>query len=224
MDVVGEVVHHPAVNAVLVAVGHLAAGATDTGHGGAHAGAGTAEVPAVLIDLVEEVLGVIGGGADEHDVAGLAVEGHQAGTPFLPAVRQLTQHVGGVVVTCRRLHAQGMEFLGLGEGLANLGEARDDTAAVAVDTDRAAFPVTLAGLVGVLQLAQQAVGHTVDAFIRVIVTQTLDAGNETRPGAFFKLIKHGSGIGVLGHGSLLFIRLHHRLVLSTVFRAKSTAW
>ena len=63
-------------------------------------------------------------GADEHDVAGLAVEGDQARALLLPAVAQLAQHVGGVVIAGRRLHAQGVEFLGFREGMRATSEKR----------------------------------------------------------------------------------------------------
>ena len=151
--VVGEIVHQHAVDLVLVGAGHFTTGRADAGHGGAHAGSGAAQIPAVVVDFVEEVLGVLGVGADEHDVAGLAMEGDEAGTVFLPGVGQLAQHVGGVVVTRRGLHAQGVELLGCGEGVADFGEARDDAAAVAEYGDGAAFPVAFAGLVGMFQLA-----------------------------------------------------------------------
>ncbi len=199
MHIVGKVVHQQAVGLELIGAGHLATGRADAGHGGPHAGPGAAQVPAVVIDLVEEVLGVFGIGADEHDVAGLAMEGHETGAELLPAIRQLAQHAGGIVVTRRRLHAQGMEFLGLGEGRPDLGEPGNDAAAVAVHRNGATLPIPLAGLVGVLQLTQQAVGHLVDALLRVLVAQTLDTGNETRPGAGFQLIEHRCFVFIDGH-------------------------
>jgi len=75
-----------------------------------------------------------------------------------------------------------VELAGFGEGIANFREARNDATAVTEDGDRAAFPVTLAGFVGVLELTEQGVGYFTDTLIRMIVAQTLDAGNKTRPG------------------------------------------
>ena len=99
---------------MFVGAGHFATGRADAGHGGAHARPDAAQIEAVVVDFVEEVLGVFGIGADEHDVAGLAVEGDEAGAVFFPGVGQLAQHVGGVVVACRGLYAQGVELLGCG--------------------------------------------------------------------------------------------------------------
>jgi hypothetical protein len=207
VHVVGKPVHQQALNLVLMGAGLLAARRAHAGHGGAHAGAGAAEVPAVLVDLVEEVLGVLGGGTDEHDVAGLAVKGLQARAPLFPGVRQLAQHVGGVKVAGGRLYAQGVEFLGFGEGLADLGEARNDAAAVAVHRDRAALPVTLARFVGVFELTEQVVGHLVDALARVLVAQTLDAGDEAGPGALFEHVQHRGFVGLDRHCDLPPMRL-----------------
>ena len=96
------------------------------------------------------MLGVRGGGTDEHNVASLAVEGDQARTVFVPGVRQLAQHAGGVVIAGRGLHAQRVEFFGLGEHLGDFGEARNDAAPVTKHRYRAALPVTEAGLIGML--------------------------------------------------------------------------
>ena len=149
------------------------------------------------------MLGVFGGCTDEHDVAGLTVEGHQAGAVFLPAVTELTQHIGGVEITGRRLYAQGMEFPGFRESISDFRETRDNAATITVDTDRAAFPVALAGFIGMFQLAEQAVGHIVDAFVRMLVTQALDTGNETGPRPGFQVVEHRCWISLLSHDDLL---------------------
>jgi hypothetical protein len=78
---------------------------------------------------------------------GLAVEGYQSGSVFFPAVAELAQHVGGVVVAGRGLYPQRVKFLRFLESLCNFGKARDDAAAVAVDADGTAFPVALASFV-----------------------------------------------------------------------------
>jgi hypothetical protein len=169
VHVVGEPVQQLAVDVVLGAAGLFAPGGTYAGHAGAHARTRATEVPAIFVDLVEEGLGVLGVGTDEHDVAGLTVEGHQTGAVLLPAVAELTQHGGGVEVAGGRLNAEGVEFFGFGEGAANFGEAGDDAAAVSEHGYRAAFPVTLAGFVGVLQLAKQRVGHSADALVVVFI-------------------------------------------------------
>jgi hypothetical protein len=59
VHVVDEVVHQQAVDLLLVGAGLLAARRAHAGHAGAHARAGAAEIPAVLVDLVEEVLGLL---------------------------------------------------------------------------------------------------------------------------------------------------------------------
>lgn len=112
--------------------------------------------------------------------------------PLLPAVGELAQDVGGVVVARRRLHPQGVELLGFREHRADFGELRDDAAAIAVDADGAAFPVALAGFVGVLELTEQVIGDAVDARIGVLVAQALDAGYEARPGPALQLVEHRS--------------------------------
>ena len=197
VHVVDEVVHQHAVNLLLVGAGLFAARRADARHRRAHARTGAAEVEAVFVDFVEEVLGLLGGGADEHDVAGLAVERDQAGTVFLPGVGQLAQHLGGVVIAGRRLHAQRMEFLGLGEHRGDFGEARDDAAAVAEDRDRAALPVAKTRLIGVFELAQQVHHHV------VVVRQALQAGHEARPRPALELVEHRRCVERLG-GFLLF--------------------
>ena len=57
----------------------FAARRADAGHRGAQRGTGAAEVEAHFVEVVERRLHVCGGDALEHDVAGLAVEGDQAG-------------------------------------------------------------------------------------------------------------------------------------------------
>src|SRR3989344_1940103 len=158
---------------------------------------GGAEIETILVDFVEEMLGFLGGGADEHDVAGLAVERDQAGTVFLPGVGQLAQHLGGVVVACRRLHAQRVEFFGFGEHGGDFGEARDDAAAVTEDRDRAALPVAKTRPVGVLELAQEVYHHV------VVVRQALETGHEARPRPTLELVEHRRCVERLG-GFLLF--------------------
>ena len=192
VNVVGEVVDEQAVCLLLVGAGHFATRCANAGHRGTDAGTGAAEVPAVVVDLVEEVLRVRGVGTDEHDVTGLAVECDQARTVLLPAVSQLAQHGGAVVVARRRLNAQRVEFFRLRECVADLGETRDDTATILIDGDCSAFPVTLAGFVGVFQLTQEVAGYTIDTLIRVLVTQTLDTGDKARPWTAFQLVQHRS--------------------------------
>ena len=174
VNVVDEVVHQRAVDLVLVGARLLAAGGPDARLRGAHTGTGAPQVEAVVVDVVEEVLGVLGVGADEHDVAGLAVEGDEPRPPLLPGVGELAQHVGGVVVAGRRLDPQGVELARGRELLADLGEAGDDATAVAVHADRAALPVPAPRLVRVLELAEEVVGDPVDSPVVVLVAQLLD--------------------------------------------------
>ncbi len=191
------------MNGVLVAAGLFATGGTHAGHAGTNAGAGATEVPAIFVDFVKEVLGAGGVGTDEHDVAGLTVEGLQAGAVFFPAVPELAEHVGGVVVAGWRLNAEGVEFFGFGEGLGHFGEAGDDAAAVTEYRNGATFPVALAGLVGVFQLTQKRVGDFPNALFRMFVAQTLDAGDEAGPRAVFQFVEHRSFMDLLCHVVLL---------------------
>jgi hypothetical protein len=185
VHVVDEVVDQRAVDAVLVGARLLAARRADAGHGRAHARARAAQVEAVLVDLVEEMLGVLGGRADEHDVAGLAMERDQPGAPLAPGVGKLAQQLGGVVVAGRRLHAQRVELLGLREHARDFREARDDAPAIAEYGHRAALPVTQARLVGMLELAEQIDHHV------VLVRQALQPGDKARPRTAFKPVEHG---------------------------------
>ena len=77
MHVIGKVVYQQAVCLVLIEAGHFTASCTDTGHSGTYAWTGATKIPTVVVDLVEEVLGTVGIGTDEHDVTGLTVEGYQ---------------------------------------------------------------------------------------------------------------------------------------------------
>ncbi len=106
------------------------------------------------------------------------------------------------MVSGRGLHPKGVELLGFREGATDLGEARDDAAAIAKDGNGAALPVALAGLVRVLQLAEQAVGHLIDALVRVLITQTFDARDEARPGAGLQLIEHRGAVFIDRHGAV----------------------
>ncbi len=192
VHVVDEVVDQRAVDAVLVGARLLAARRADARHGGAHAGAGAAQVETVLVDLVEEMLRVLGGRADEHDVAGLAVERDQPRTPLVPRVRKLAQDLGRVMVAGRRLHAQRVEFLRLREHACDLGKARNDAAAIAEHRDGAAFPVAQARLVRMLELAEQIDHHV------VVVREALQPGDEARPRSAFELVEHRRRMKRLG--------------------------
>ena len=148
------------------------------------------------------MLRVLGRCADKHDVAGLSVKGHKTGAPLFPTVCQLAQHIGAVMIARRRLHPQGVEFFRFRELLPYLGKAWNDPAAVTVNTDGAALPITLTRFVGVLQLSEQVVGDPVDALCRMLVPKTLDARNKTRPGSVLQLIEHG--------GVVLLVVIHCR--------------
>ncbi len=202
VDVVEEGVDDLPVRAGLVVAALLAARGADAAHRGAHRGAGAAEVEAQFVERVEGVLHLVGLGALEHDVARLAVEGDQAGAVLFPDVAHLAQHVGVVVHAGRRLHAQGVELGGVGEDrralvVLQLGEARDDAAAVAEHADRAALPVALLGAVGRLQLTHQ-VDHVV-----LVLRQALQAGHEAGPGAGLELVEHRRVVRFLGHACCL---------------------
>ena len=160
-----------------------------------NAGAGAAEVEADLVERVEGLLRVFGRAALEHDVAGLAVEGDQAGAVLFPDVAYLAQDVGGVVIARRRLHAQRVEFLRGGKFVGDFREARDDAAAVAEHRNRAALPVAEPVRVGVLELTEQVVHHR-RILLVVGVAQPLQAGHEARPRARFELIEVRSGMNL----------------------------
>ena len=95
------------------------------------------------------------------------------------------------MIARRRLHPQGVEFSGFWELLPHLGEARNDPAAITVNTDGATLPITFTRFVGVLQLSKQVVGDSVDTLCRMLVPKTLDARDKTRPGSVLQLIEHG---------------------------------
>ena len=186
----------------LVVARLLAARRADAGHRRAHRRAGAAEVEAQLVDRVERRLHVGAGHALEHDVAGLAVERDEAGAVLLPDVGHLAQDVGVVVHPRRRHHPQRVELRRIGKqrlvvGVLRLGEARDHAAAVAEHADRAALPVALARLVGVLELTHQ-VDHVV-----LVLRQPLQAGDEARPRAALELVEHRSGMHFFGHDRFL---------------------
>jgi hypothetical protein len=201
VDVVDEGVDHLAVGARFVVAALFAARRADAAHRGPHRRPGAAEVEAEFVQGVEGVLDLVGLGALEHDVARLAVEGDQARAMLLPDVGHLAQHVGGVVHAGRWLHAQGVELGRIRKHrhallVLQLGEARDHAAAVAEHTDRAALPVPLLCAVGRLQLTHQ-VDHVV-----LVVSQTLQPGDETRPGPALELVEHGCRMGLLCHGAV----------------------
>jgi hypothetical protein len=157
------------------------------------AGPAPPRVKAQFVEFVERTLHVGGAGALKHDVAGLAVEGDQARAVLFPDVAHLAQNVGVVVHAGRRLHPQGVKFLGGRKHLGHFGEARDHAATVAEDPDRATLPVALAGLVGVLELTHQ-VGHVV-----VVLGQPLQASDKTGPRTALQLVKHRGIVLFLAH-------------------------
>jgi hypothetical protein len=113
----------------------------------------------VRLLLVESRLHVFGGGALEHDVAALAVKSDQAGTVIFPDIAKLAQGLGVVMQAGRRLHPKGVEFRRFGKFIGGFRETRDDGGAVAAHPDGAAFPIALAGRVGMLELSEQVLHH-----------------------------------------------------------------
>ncbi len=91
MDIIGEVINEGPVNSLFVEGGLFAASRTNTGHRGAHTGAGTAEVVSIFIYLIEKLLGIFCGGPDEHDISGLTMKSDQSRAVFLPTVGEFSQ-------------------------------------------------------------------------------------------------------------------------------------
>ena len=190
------------VRSRLVVARLLAARGADAGHRGADRGARAAEVEAELVQLVERLLDVFAGRALEHDVAGLAVEGNQAGAVPLPDVAHLAQHVGVVVHAGRWHHPQGVELGRIGEDrlagfVLELGEARNDAAAVAEHADRTALPVALARPVRGLELTQQ-----VDDIV-LVLRQALQPSDEAWPRTALERVEHRGRMHLLCHVCLL---------------------
>ncbi|MCC2111185.1 MAG: hypothetical protein KDJ16_04045 [Hyphomicrobiales bacterium] len=106
---------------------------------------------------------------------------------LLPDVAHLAQHVGGVMVARRRLHAQRMEFLRFRELVGNLGEPRNDAAAIAEHRDGAALPVAEPIFVGMLELTKQVVDHA--AIAVAFIAQRLQAGDKARPRTALQVVE-----------------------------------
>ena len=199
MHVVQVVVDDGTQRLGFVVARHLATGSTYAGHRGAQRGTRTTEVKAHFVELVEGLLDVFGLDALEHDVAGLAMEGDQAGTTGCrPDVAHLAQQVRGVVHAGGRLDTQGVEFGRLGEQrivvfVLQLGETGDHAAAVAEHANGTALPVAELGLVRGFQLTHQ-VNHHV-----VFLGQALEAGHEAGPRAFFELVQIRGVVHLLRH-------------------------
>jgi hypothetical protein len=72
------------------------------------------------------------------------------------------------------LYPNGVELSGFRKLLADFREPWNNAAAVAVNADRATFPVAFAGLVGMLSLALQGFGGTIDTCLWVLISEPLD--------------------------------------------------
>ena len=105
------------------------------------------------------------------------MESDQARAVLFPDVAEFADGGRVVVHAWRRHDTQGVELGCCGEeclavAALELCEARNDTAAVTENADRATFPVAFAGFVGSFKLTQQ-VNHHV-----IIFGETLEAGYE----------------------------------------------
>ena len=106
MNIVSEVVNQGAVNFVFVRTRLLTSTGPNTRLCCPYTRARPTQIKTVIIDLVKKVLRVFSRCADKHDVAGLTMERHQARTPLLPAVGQLSKNVRTVMITRRRLYPE----------------------------------------------------------------------------------------------------------------------
>ena len=132
---------------------------------------------------------------------------------LLPDVAKLAQRRRVVVHAGRRLDAKGVELGRFGVVLGDLGKARDDAAAIAVDTDRAALPETLARLVGTLELAQKIRHHAGVGFF-LVVGQALEASHEARPGPNLEIVQHRRFASLFCHRSTPSVFAHTRSPLT----------
>ena len=204
VHVIEHVVDDHAHRLAFVVAGLFATGRTHAAHGGTHASASATEVEAHFVEFVKSGLHVVGADALEHDVAGLAVESDQAGAVLFPNVAHFAQRAGVVVHTGGGHDAERVELCAFLVLAGNFREAGDHASAIAAHTNGAAFPVALAGFVGVLELAEQAL-HDRGIGFAFVVSQALQAGDEARPRAAFELIKKRS-IRFIGRHFIPFLR------------------
>ena len=80
----------------------------------------------------------------------------------------------------RRLYPQGVKLRRLRILFRDFRETGDNTTAITKNTDGTALPVTLAGLVGMLELTQQIFHHAGPGFV-LVVCQTFEPLYKARP-------------------------------------------
>ena len=147
-------------------------------------GAGTADVEIDLLQLVEDRLELIGGGAQKNDVTGGAVHVGDAGAVLLPDVTDLPQSFGVVEPAGRLVDAHGVKVRDVGVLLRKIGIAADHAAAVAHHThDSTVLPVADLLLIGLLELAEKVLAH------RARLRGHLDLCDEAGPLPLFKLVE-----------------------------------
>ena len=120
MHIIRKIINKRSMNLVFIRAGLLTSCGSDTGHRGSDTRPCTPQIKPIVIDLIEKMLRVICRRANKHYVARLAMERHQAGTPFLPTVSELSQNVSAIVIARGGLHSQRMKFSRLGDLLTDL--------------------------------------------------------------------------------------------------------
>ena len=167
-----------------VVTGPLATGLAAATRGGAHVGAGSAEVEPDVGELLENILKHFGPAAEQHHITGGAVEVGNAGPVLLPNVAYFANRIRGIEPSRRLVDTNRMEMLDLRELLRQIVVSTDNAAAVSHDADDATvFPVADFLVVGSLEHPQEVVGGFA-AFFHTLV----DFFDEARPRAFFELI------------------------------------
>jgi hypothetical protein len=118
-----------------VDAGVLAAAGAHAAAWRAHVAARPTQVEADFGQVVEAGLEVVGGRAQQDDVAGSAVHIGQPAAVLIPHVTQLAQLVGGVEPTGRHGHPKGMELGHRRKFIGQVRVAADHPAAIALDAD-----------------------------------------------------------------------------------------
>jgi len=134
--------------------------------------------------VLESGFQLVGGGAQQNQIAGRAMHVGETGPALFPNVANRAQGLAGVEPCGGLVNAHGVEVSDLRELFPDIAVAADHAAAVSQNSNQATmFPVALLLLVGQFQLPKQVFG-AVAGF-----AGCLDFPDETGPRAFLQLIQ-----------------------------------
>ncbi len=177
-----------------VVTGPFAARHADAAGRRAERRSGAAQIEPGLCQFLKCRLEFRGARAQQNDVAGGPVHVGKARAVTLPDVAEGANGVTGIKPAGGLVDADGVEVGDIGELLADIAVAPDDSAAITEHPDQpTVFPMPLFLLVGKLQLAEEILSAGAGLASR------LDFLDEAGPGPFFEFVEQFGFWLVVGH-------------------------